>query len=77
MISSAFETSLGLGQFEQLAAAIQGYQPHSAAMYHGLGTADWFAQDNIAAAGSVNANASVPEEGVVVQGGPRPVAFMA
>ena len=61
VISSAFETSLGLGQFRQLAAAIQRFQPPTAAVYHGLGTAAWFAQDS-AAGGSVDANAILPEE---------------
>lgn len=50
IISSAFESSLGLAQLAQLAAAVDsavqptpGNSPASQA--HGLGTADWFATD--------------------------------
>lgn len=44
VISSAFETSLGLAQYAHLAAAI-GCFPRQEAVRHGLGTSAWFERD--------------------------------
>ena len=44
IISSAFESDLGLALGASLAAAIQQYQPRGQTIYHGLGTGDWLEQ---------------------------------
>ena len=52
VVSSAFETSLGIAQLAQLAAAVDGGAPGGGGgpMHHGLATQSWFDQDLLPAA---------------------------
>lgn len=51
VVSSAFESSLGLSQLAQLAAALEA-APGAQATQHGLATLTWFAEDLLPAAAS-------------------------
>jgi len=55
VLSSAFESSLGLAHIASLASQIRHLQPPGRRVYHGLGTGDWFVAD-ICAVQLVHAN---------------------
>lgn len=63
VISSAFETDLGLSQYAHLAAAIESCQPPGQAVYHGLGTSSWLGKDTSTA--SINIQCRVSPTGAL------------
>ena len=45
VLSSAFETDLGLSYNARVAAAVESLHTGSDRVYHGLGTSNWFAEN--------------------------------